>query len=81
MEDDIDDVFCLWGTTKEIIVQFARRANSDHDTIRFTAEISDSEIIFLDTKAYKSEILQGIDSWHAKPLFCKETESFYVLEF
>lgn len=30
-------------------------ANSHYDTIKYTAEISDSEIIFLDTKKYKGE--------------------------
>ena len=37
------------------VFTFVQRANNYHDTIKFTAEISDSEITFLDTKVYKGE--------------------------
>ena len=50
-----DDVFSVWHTTEDNIEQFVQRANNYHDTIKFTAEISDSEITFLDTKVYKGE--------------------------
>ena len=43
----IDDVFCLWDTNEDNIKEFVKRANHYHDTIKFTAEISDSEIAFL----------------------------------
>ena len=49
----IDDVLCLWDTNDGYIKEFVQRANHFHDTIKFTAEISDSEIAFLDTKVYK----------------------------
>ena len=48
----IDDVFCLSDTTEENIKTFVERANNYHDTIEFTAEISQSEITFLDTKVF-----------------------------
>ena len=51
----IDDVFCLWDTNEDNIKEFVTRANHYHDTIKFTAEISDSEIAFLDTKVFKGE--------------------------
>ena len=51
----IDDVFCLWDTNEDNIKEFVTRANHYHDTIKFTAEISDSEIAFLGTKVYKGE--------------------------
>ena len=41
--------------TKPISGQFVTWANHYHDTIKFTAEISDSEITFLETKVYKGE--------------------------
>ena len=41
----IDDAFSLWNINKEL-------ANSYHLTIKFTAEISDREITFLDTCVY-----------------------------
>ena len=51
----IDDVFCLWDTNEGNIKEFVTRANHYHDAIKFTAEISDSEIAFLDTKVYKGD--------------------------
>ena len=35
------------------IEEFLRKANSFHPTLKFTAEISETEITFLDTKVYK----------------------------
>ena len=49
----IDDVFSLWDTNREEINNFIEHANNYHPTIKFTADISDKEIIFLDTCPYK----------------------------
>ena len=57
----IDDVFCVWHTNEDNIKEFVTRANHYHD--KFTAEISDSEIAFLDTKAR--------DSTETPPSMCK----------
>ena len=51
----IDDVLSLWNINKEEINSFIELANSYHPTIKFTAEISDTEITFLDTCVYKGE--------------------------
>ena len=45
----IDDVFFLWNVSKTEIQTFIELANNNHATIKFTAEISDIEITFLDT--------------------------------
>ena len=45
----IDDIFSLWNVDKEEIEEFITLANQHHPTIKFTAEISDKEINFLDT--------------------------------
>ena len=45
----INDVFSLWNINKEEINSFIELANNYHPTIKFTAEISDKEITFLDT--------------------------------
>ena len=45
----IDDVFSLWGIDKQEIDLFLGQANSFPLTIKFTAEISEKEITFLDT--------------------------------
>ena len=42
----IDDVFCLSDTNQDNIEEFVKRANLYHDTTKFMAEISDSEIAF-----------------------------------
>ena len=49
----IDDVFSLWDTKREDLDIFIAQANKYHPTIKFTAEISDTEIAFLDTVVYK----------------------------
>ena len=45
----IDDIFSLWGTGREQITHFIEQANNHHATIKFTAEISEEKVTFLDT--------------------------------
>ena len=45
----IDDIFSLWSIDKEEIYSFIELANNHHPTIKFTAEVSDTETFFLDT--------------------------------
>ena len=49
----IDDVISMWSTSRDKIEDFLLEANSFHPTIKFTAEISETETTFLDTKVYK----------------------------
>ena len=49
----INDMFSLRDTDKEEINNFIEHANNYHPTIKFTADISDKEIIFFDTCIYK----------------------------
>ena len=58
----IDDVFSLWNLTEEEITAFIELANNYHPPIKFTAEISDTEITFLDTCVYRIQgrKIQGI---------------------
>ena len=51
----IDDIFSLWRTERKEIDEFIALANRHHPSIKFTAEISDKEINFLDTTVYKGE--------------------------
>jgi len=51
----IDDVFSLWVWTKNEVDRFIQQANASHPTIKFTAEISENEITFLDTVVFKGE--------------------------
>ena len=45
----IDDIFSLWDVSKPDIDKFIEQVNSHHPTIKFTAEISNTETTFLDT--------------------------------
>ena len=45
----IADVFSLWDISKPDIETFIELANLYHPTIKFTAEISDTETVILDT--------------------------------
>ena len=49
----IDNIVSLWVTSKDEVLQFIQKANQFHPTIKFTAEISDSEATFLGTTIYK----------------------------
>ena len=51
----IDDIFSLWNVDKEEIYSFIEQANNHHPTVKFTAEVSETEAAFLDTCIYKGE--------------------------
>ena len=51
----INDIFSLWNVDKEEIYSFIEQANNHHPTIKFTAEVSETETAFLDTCNYKGE--------------------------
>ena len=42
----IEDIFSLWDTNREVLTQFIDQANNDYLTIKFAAEISDTETTF-----------------------------------
>ena len=54
----IDDIFSLWDSDEKDVDQFIEQANKFHPTIKFTAEISEKEITFLDTVVFKGERLK-----------------------
>ena len=54
----IDDGTSLWDIDKQELDLFLEQANNFHPTIKFTAEISDKEITYLDTVVYKGERFQ-----------------------
>ena len=65
----------MWDTTRDKIEEFLLKANSFHPTIKFTAEISETERIFLDTIVYKGDrflkesILEVRTSFKPKEIF------------
>ena len=71
----IDDIFSLWSIDKKSIGSFIELANNYHPTIKFTAEISDIEITFLDTCIYKGY------RFERENILDVRTESFQYTEF
>ena len=65
----------LWDIDKQEIYLFLEQANSFHPTIKFTAEISDREITFLDAVVYKGERFQKDAILDIKTQY-KPTETF-----
>ncbi len=49
----IDDVFSMGDTRRNKIEEFILKANSFYPSIKFTAEISETETTFLETIAHK----------------------------
>ena len=47
----IDDIDMKWTHGRDSLEDFLQRANNFHPTIKFTAEVSNEEHIFLDTKS------------------------------
>ena len=77
----IDDVFSLWNTSLDKIESFVKKANNFHSTIKFTAEMSETEITFLDAKVYKGvrfdkESILDVQT-HYKPRETFQYTNFY----
>ena len=62
------------------INNFTELANSFHPTIKFTAEISDTEITFLDTCVYKGDRFKKHSILDVRTHF-KPTETFQYAQF
>ena len=76
----IDDIFSIWNINKDVVTQFIEQANSHHPTIKFTAEVSDKETTFLDTKVYKGERFAKESKLDIKT-HLKATETFQYTHF
>ena len=70
----------MWDTNRDKIEEFLLKANSFHPTIKFTAEISETETIFLDTIVNKSEIFLKEFILNVQTSF-KPTEIFQYTNF
>ena len=76
----IDDVSSLWDNDKKDVDRFIEQANKFHPTIKFTAEISENEITFLDTTVFKGERLKKDSILDIKTHF-EPTETFQFTHF
>ena len=76
----IDDIFSLWDSNRQEIDLFIKQANNFHPTIKFTAEISEMEITFLDTILTKEERLRNESILDIRTHY-KPTETFQYTNF
>ena len=74
------DVFSLWDIDKQEIDLCLEEANSFHPAIKFSAEISDKEITFLDAVVYKRERFQKDATLDIKTNY-KPTETFQYTHY
>ena len=76
----IDDIICLWHTSRDVVEKFIEQANKNHPTIKFTAEISSTDASFLDTTIYKGERFNKESVLNMRTHF-KPTETFQYTFF
>ena len=76
----IDNISSLWRTERKEIDEFVALANRHHPSIKFTAEISDEKINFLDTTVYKGKIFHNQGILDIRTHF-KPTETFQYMHF
>ena len=74
------DIFSIWNINKDQVTLFIEQANSRHPTIKFTAEISNTDTTFLDTSIYKGERFANESILDIKTHF-KPTETFQYTHF
>ena len=55
----IDDIFIIWTRSHEQFSEYIIEINKLHDTIKFTHDISDTELTFLDVTLYKGNRFQS----------------------
>ena len=76
----IDDIISMWDTSRDKIEEFLLTANNFHPTIKFTAEISETETTFLDTIVYKGDRFHRESILDVRTHF-KPTETFQYTNF
>ena len=75
----IDDIIFLWDSDKKDLDHFIEQANKFHPSIKFTAEISENEVTFLDIvvkrERFINESILDIKTQY------KPTETFQYIHF
>ena len=67
-------------TGKEQITHFIEQANNHHATVKFTAEIAENEVTFLDTIVYEGKWFNSTSVLDVRTHF-KPTETFSIYTF
>ena len=71
----INDIFCIFTTSRSQVDEFIKFMNSSHDTIKFTADISEEEVTFLDTKVKIDKTTNEIYTYLHTYLHTKDTDA------
>ena len=71
----IDDIFIIWTGTTEEFEQFMIHLNQIHPTIKFTHEISENELTFLDITLYKGDRFKSTNTLDLKTHIKKTNNS------
>lgn len=76
----IDDVFSLWDSDRKDVDRFIEQANKFNPTLKFTVEISENQVTFLDTVVFKGERFTKDSILDIKTHY-KRTETFQYTQF
>ena len=76
----IDDIICIWTGTRSELDGFLDRLNKAHRTLRFTWNISDKHIEFLDLNIFKGGRFNSTHHLDISTHF-KSTNTFQYLHF
>ena len=76
----IDDIFCVWPHTRTELDRFLEELNLHHPTIKFTWEVSQEAVTFLDLDIYKGPQFEATAKLDTK-LHFKSTNKFQYLHF
>ena len=76
----IDDIFSLWNIPNKEVSEFVNFANSFHQTIKFTCEMSSERAVFLDTEVFKGPRHSTHKTLDLQTHF-KPTETFQYTHF
>ena len=72
----IDDIFLIWPHSREELDSFISRLNQAHNTIKFTSDISETSVNFLDVK-----ISKDIHGRLTTSLYTKPTDAHLYLHY
>ena len=72
----IDDIFVIWPHSREELDSFISRLNQVHNTIKFTSDISETSVNFLDVK-----ISKDIHGRLTTSLYTKPTDAHLYLHY
>ena len=74
----IDDIFIIWTGTNMELEQFIHKANSMHETIKFTFEVDETNLTFLDTTVYKGPTFTDTNTLDIKTHIKATNKQLYV---